>query len=139
MRKSQPNCWLVVAMLLGLLGTLETTGFAQRTDPAPATTKRKVRKSRGRLPAYFAKVVTRQQRKDIYSIQAKYKMEIAKLRKQLMQLIAARDQDVSEVLTAEQLKKVNDLKTAARAKRRKRKSAKKGAGTTRRRRINDGQ
>ena len=81
-------------------------------------------KPRGRLPAYFAAVVSPEQRAAVYSIQAKYSKQIEDLERQIDELTAARDQEVDGVLTPEQLEKVNAKRAEAEAKRASR--AKKG-------------
>ena len=132
MRKSQAKWWLIPMLLLALVASSSRPTLGQRGADGGGTTAKKKRKVRGRLPAYYAKVVTSDQRKEIYSIQAKYNLEISKLRQQLMKLVKDRDRDVEEVLSTDQLQKVKAMRAAAKAKRRKRRAAR-GAGTTRRR------
>lgn len=72
---------------------------------------------RGRLPAYYGHVVDEDQRQAIYGIQAEYAPRIAELRAQLEALLNERNARVAAVLTPEQLKKVEQLRADARAKR----------------------
>ena len=51
--------------------------------PAAAAENGAAKKPRGRLPAYYGKVVTDKQREQIYEIQAKFNEQIAKLQQQL--------------------------------------------------------
>lgn len=66
---------------------------------------------------YFGKVVTQQQREDIYEIQARFAVQIEQLRKQMEELIRKRDAEVEGVLTAEQLAEVKKLKSEAKKRR----------------------
>jgi hypothetical protein len=74
---------------------------------------------KGRLPAHFTKVVTHQQRLQIYLIQAEYDPQIRELRDQLDALLDQRDAKIDAVLTPEQRKQIADLKAAAKEKRKK--------------------
>ena len=107
---------------------------AQDEKPAakPAAAKAKTEKAkkfRGPLPAYYGKVVDKEQRQTIYKIQEEYAPKIAALKAQLTAMIKERNDEIAAVLTPEQQKKVKDLKAAAKAKRQKKASAKKGAKT----------
>jgi Spy/CpxP family protein refolding chaperone len=75
-------------------------------------------KPRGRLPAYYSRVVTPEQRAEIYSIQEEYAPQIEELVLQLQTLIAERDSKVSGVLTPEQLDEIKQLKADARSRQR---------------------
>lgn len=87
-------------------------------EAKPAVEKKTPAKFRGRLPMYFASVVSQKQREQIYTIQAKYADELEQLEKQLNELKARRDAEVEAVLSPEQLDKVEAAKEAAAAKRR---------------------
>ena len=56
------------------------------------------REFRGRLPAYYGKVVDDKQRKAIYAVQIEYAPRIDALKAQLAALIAERDAKVDAVL-----------------------------------------
>ena len=75
-------------------------GATQDGQPAPRKPEKKIR---GRLPAYYSRVVSQEQRTEIYSIQARFKEQMAELHKQLAALAAQRDKEVRGVLTPEQL------------------------------------
>jgi Spy/CpxP family protein refolding chaperone len=119
--------WLVGPITTLLLATLLVTAGAAQEPPAnpgaeppgkPAVTAPKERKKpRGRLPAYFAKVVTDKQREQIYEIQAKYNDQIAKLKEQLVELSTKRDSEVEQVLTDEQRAEIAKLKSQRRSRR----------------------
>ena len=61
------------------------------------------KKPRGRLPAYFAAVVTTKQRETIYEIQATFNAQIEELRQQIATLEAQRNKDVDAVLSPDQM------------------------------------
>lgn len=87
------------------------------------------KKFRGRLPAYFATVVSAEQRQKVYEIQANYFERIAALEKQILELRAKQDQDVDGVLSAEQLAGIKKLRAAASAKRRGQPATQETAGS----------
>ncbi|NLX94939.1 MAG: hypothetical protein GXY83_02055 [Rhodopirellula sp.] len=88
--------------------------FAAAAAQSPAAP---LRQFRGRLPAYFAKVIDEQQRQRIYGIQQTYHERIETLKVQLAALIDERDAEVEAVLSAEQRLEIERMKAAARAKR----------------------
>jgi len=91
---------------------LVVAAFAQETTDSKPETKR-----RGRLPAYYSKVVTAEQREQIYEIQEGYAAQIEKLRMQLDELYEQRESEIAGVLTSEQLKEIAAMAAAARARR----------------------
>lgn len=128
--KKSVAAMLVAAVILGAIGTAVENGQAQDAPKAAskdATKPKKRAKPRGRLPAFYGKVVDRKQREQIYAIQKSHAAEIAKLRAQLKDLMVKRDTEVAAVLTAEQQTEVAKLAAAAKAKREKRAAEKKAA------------
>ena len=104
--------------LLGALLLLSGLAIAQdREERAVPADQKQAEQARGRLPAYFSKVVTVEQREQIYSIQARYAGSIEQLKKQLKELTDRRDQEVTDVLSKEQQQKVNAFREAARKRR----------------------
>ena len=83
--------------------------------------------SRGRLPSYYAQVVTPQQKEQVYQAQAEYERQIDELEAKIEALEKKRDEAVRALLTAEQLKQVDQLAAAAKAKRDERKAKEKKA------------
>ncbi len=79
-----------------------------------AAEKSKVPK--GRLPPHYAKVVTEEQREKIYIIQEEYRTKIEAARAQLNALVKEQKDKISAVLTEEQIKKLEDFQTPAKAK-----------------------
>jgi len=72
---------------------------------------------KGRLPRNFAKLVSDSQKKKIYQIESDYAPRVKALRDQLTALTAQEDQEIRAVLTADQLKKLDELTAEAKAKR----------------------
>ena len=93
----------------------------EKEKPAKPAAAKKEKPFRGRLPNYYKQVVDEKQRKAIYKIQKEYAPKIAELKAQLQTLIKQRDEKVAAVLTPEQLKKVEELAAAAKAKRNRKK------------------
>ena len=108
--------WLIGTLFALLVPSwIIATATAQRgPQNGPSVTSRKAEKLRGRLPAYFGKVVDESQRQEIYQIQADYKDRIAKLQAALAEMVQQRDREVLMVLTADQLEELKSLQKAAR-------------------------
>ena len=108
-------------------GSAESGAEAPAEKPLPEDVKPKKREFRGRLPAYYSRVVDEKQRKTIYEIQREYAPKVDALKAQLAALTAERDKKVAGVLTPEQLETVEKLKAEAKAKRAR---AKQGTSTS---------
>lgn len=108
--------WLIGTMFALLVPSWLIATAAEQTgrNNTPAVTSKKAEKLRGRLPAYFGKVVDESQRQEIYQIQADYKDRIAKLQKALAEMVQQRDREILMVLTADQLVELKSLQKAAR-------------------------
>jgi hypothetical protein len=116
---------LATSLLLPGLGRWACSQEDRTATPAAGQEANKDRsKPRGRLPLYFSRVVTPEQRDKIYSIQAGYDKQIEDLLAQLRQLEEQRDKEVFEVLTPDQQKQVTALLDEAR---KRREAGKKGA------------
>lgn len=102
---------LVVAVVLPALLGAEETPDKPRANP------------RGRLPAYYAKVVTAQQKEQVYSIQAQFEPKINALEAQIAALERERDEAIRGLLTPEQRKQIDELAAAAAARRNQRKQS----------------
>ena len=114
----------LVALLLTALWTVpaiaqETPpqGAAEQPPAAAATDANAAKKPKGRLPAYYGKVVTDKQREQIYEIQGKFMEQIVKLQEQLTALAAKRDAEVEQVLTDEQRAEIARLKSERKTRR----------------------
>ena len=109
----------LLAILLGFtaLAVPLPAQEAPPEKPAAAAEKPARKGPRGRLPAYFASVVSREQREEIYEIQGRYAEQIAKLQEELAALERQRDQEVEGVLSEEQLTRVEKMRDEARARR----------------------
>ena len=115
--------WLAVvltgAMALPAAGltmlTAPTTAQEKAAVEAPAKAGAKKERAapRGRLPAYYADVVTEEQREKIYTVQRKYADQLKKLQEQIEALEGQRDAEIEAVLTPEQKAKVAERAAAA--------------------------
>ncbi len=112
---------MAMALVLGLVLNDGRVNGNQEDGKATAETKevKKPRaKPRGRLPAYFSAVVSPEQRKAVYALQAKYAEQMTALEAQITALKTQRNKEVDAVLKPEQLEQVNKKRAAA-AERRK--------------------
>lgn len=100
----------LMAMLLWVGPARAADEPAAKAAKPAAADKEKAKKASSRLPMYFAQVVDKGQRAKIVAILADYNVKIDALTKE-------RDEKVNAVLTPEQLKKVQELKAAAKDKR----------------------
>jgi hypothetical protein len=93
----------------------ESKAPAKAAEKAPenAAAKRRVR-----LPAYYAQVVSEEQRAEIYSLLIEYEEQIDALAAQMELLVDERNNKIREVLTPEQRQEVDDRAAAARERRR---------------------
>lgn len=113
---------LTAAVVFPLIASL---GLAQAPDkkasdgakPAAGAPAKVRAKNRGRLPPYYARVVSGEQKDKIYAIQQSYEAKIADLQAQLKALTDKRDAEVAAVLTADQKSKVDQIAADAKAKR----------------------
>ena len=112
--RAQGAAVLAAALLLlvGASGPVWSQDGSGEPEPAKPAVK-----FRGRLPAYFSRVVSQKQRDAIYGIQAGYADQLAKLESQIRELESARDKEVRDVLTPEQKKQVDAMMAAAKARR----------------------
>lgn len=86
-----------------------STMRSTKADPTTTADSRAIRPQRmltGRLPRYFAAVVSLQQRQAIYQIQSDYRTRLAEIEKQLDSLRVAQRQDIEALLSAEQLAEI---------------------------------
>ena len=114
----------LVALLLTALWTASAIaqetpqqGAAEQPAAAAKTDANAAKKPKGRLPAYYGKVVTDKQREQIYEIQGKFHEQIAKLQEQLNALTAKRDAEIEQVLTDDQRTEIARLKAERKARR----------------------
>jgi hypothetical protein len=101
-----------------------TVGIGRGADNAPAAdapTKPKAADSgeegklKGRLPAYFAKLVDKDQKEAIYKIEDEYGPKIKALQQQVHDMEAERNGKIRAVLTPDQQKKLDEYMAAAKA------------------------
>jgi Skp family chaperone for outer membrane proteins len=118
---------VVGSLVTLLLMALWTASAAAQDPPPPGAAETPVqaavpengaaKKPRGRLPAYYGKVVTEKQREEIYGIQAKFNEEIAKLQGQLETLSTKRDAEIEKLLTDEQRADIARFKSERKTRR----------------------
>lgn len=118
---------LILAALVGLaIGTQGTVSFSTAQEKSDAA-KPAERNQYRRVPPYYAQVgLSSDQKEEIYKLQEDAGTKIAALQEQIDTLVSKRDEDVRNVLTAEQQKKLDELIAAAKKKaeeRRKKKSS----------------
>ena len=90
----------------------------------------KARRGPRRLPLYYARVVSSEQRERIYEIQAEYAEEIQAIENELRKKMSERDQAVQAVLSVEQLDEVKRWISEAKKRRAQREDEKKTAGNS---------
>ncbi len=122
----------ILSLLIGLLSAIPlSTSTAEETkadSSKKATTAKKATKEegeektaddetpkfKGRLPAYYAAVVSEEQRATIYKLQEEYHNKLEALKKQhakeIKELDAEEDEAIENVLTDEQKEKVAEAK-----------------------------
>lgn len=101
---------------------------ANADESKAASQTRDATEFRPRLPAYYARVVTEEQRQKIYAIQREYHPRIAALRKQLEDLIAEQNGKIEAVLTPQQKVELERLRQEAATRRAGRADAADAAG-----------
>jgi hypothetical protein len=116
--------FLGIALCTASATLLAETPRVSAADGQPAGRVVKKIRARGRLPNYYANVVTEKQKEDIYKIQEEYKPKIDAAKAQLDALNKEMNEKISAVLTAEQKKKVEEAEAAAKAEAAKAKAAK---------------
>ena len=93
-------------------------------------TEAKARRGSRRLPLYYARVVSSEQRERIYEIQAEYAEEIEVIENELKKKMNERDQAVQAVLSVEQLDEVKRWISEAKKRRAQRQEEKKTTGNS---------
>jgi hypothetical protein len=96
---------------------------AATSQRAAAPAKKVAKKPAGRLPIYYADIVTDAQRLEIYAIQAGYAVKLRALTEQVKAIQAQQNTEIEALLTAEQKEKLYQTKEAAAAKRKQRAAA----------------
>jgi len=114
----------VLGMLVANIPISVGQDKAKKAEKSEKTTKPK-----GTLPAYFADVVSEEQRGKIYAIQAKYADQIKELNEQLEAVRKKQSDEIDAVLTAEQKAKIDAAREEAAAKKKKKADDKKKAET----------
>jgi len=121
----------ILPLTLVLIGSTGwTQGDQLAAADAPVAKEKKQRaKPKGRLPNYYKDVVTEDQKKEIYAIQAKYRDQQKALAAQIKALKDKLNEEIEAVLTAEQKGKIAKIAEEAAAKRKKAAADKKAAAS----------
>ena len=118
------GCTLAL-MILGQSYTGDATAQDKEKKKAGEKKSKKAKgrkKARGRLPNYYGKIgLSGEQRKEIYSIQGKYREQMQPLQKQLRDLRAKQEKEIQTVLTDGQKDELKKLLDEARKKQSSRK------------------
>ena len=120
---------VVCAVVVPVLGVLALNGplsIGQEKTKKSAKTE-EAEAPKGRLPPYFADVVSEEQREKIYAIQAKYSDQIKELNEQLAAVAKKQNDEIDAVLSAAQKAKIDEARAEAVAKKKKKADAKKKA------------
>jgi hypothetical protein len=107
---------LLLAALCGLSSTTWGQGAAKPASPA----NERAQARRTRLPPYYGRVATVDQRAALDKIQAAYGPKIEQLRAELDKLLEQRDTELRAALGPDQQKQLDELLVAARDRRRAR-------------------
>lgn len=125
---------LVRCEFLGLLllaAAWPAAAWAQTpTKPAGPPAAERTQPRRPRLPPYYGRVATADQRAALDKIQASYSAKIEQLRAELDKLVAQRDAELRAALGPEQQKQLDELTVAARDRRRVRSELRRSAAAT---------
>lgn len=115
----------VVLSAVGFVITASPLSIGQEKKAGEKTSEKKAAK--GKLPTYYADVVSGEQREKIYAIQAKYDSQVKELNEQLAALAKKINDEIEGVLTEEQLAKIKAAREKAVAAKKKKASDKKAA------------
>lgn len=98
-------------MVVSVLALVTSPMWAQTGTKSSTIQKPTISKFRGRLPNNFRQLgLSQKQIDDIYGVQKKYHAEIEELKQRLEALEAQEDQEVHDILTAEQKTKLEELR-----------------------------
>jgi Spy/CpxP family protein refolding chaperone len=106
-------------VILSLLTLALPTADGQDAKPKAAAKPATKTAGKGRLPTHYKDVVTTEQKDKIYAIQNTYSDQISKLAEEMKAITAKRDAEIEAVLTADQKKKIDALKSEAAAAKKK--------------------
>ncbi len=118
-RERRARFALGVGILFLACATLNLAQDAKKPAAKPAEKPAAKKKTiRGRLPAYYGQIgLSKEQREKIYQIQANYRAKIEELEKQLAELRAKQQAEIDAVLTPDQKKRLEELRSRARSRR----------------------
>ena len=122
------NKLLIAGFVVGLLGVV--AGNVPFSLGQEAKAPKLEKKAKGRLPPYFADIVTEKQREAIYAVQSKYLSQREELETQLAVLRDSEMDEIEQLLDEEQKTALKKARAEATAKRKKKKSDEPAAAET---------
>jgi hypothetical protein len=105
---------IVALVALALVAPYARTSAAQKSDE---TSRSETKAPSARLPNYYGRVTTEEQRSKLREVVEQYAPQIQEKREELQALIAKRDAALAEMLTADQREEIAKLRAAAAARR----------------------
>ena len=119
----------IVALVASALGIpYAASSAAQKAAAESAAAEGKAKARRARLPNYYARVTTDEQRTKLRAILNEFAPQIQQKREEVRALIAKRDAALDEILTPEQRQEIAKLRAEAAARRKAGGSAADGEG-----------
>jgi hypothetical protein len=118
---------LVFAVCLPLVAWMFAATQSTTGQEKAAGQKKEAKAPRGRLPAYYADVVTGTQRESIYAIQEKYSTELMDLNQRIADLLKQQREEIEALLSPEQKAQIEKISTEAIQKKKKKAADKKAA------------
>jgi hypothetical protein len=122
------NKLLIAGFVVGSLGVV--AGNVPFSLGQEAKAPKLEKKAKGRLPPYFADIVTEKQREAIYAVQSKYLSQREELETQLAVLRDSEMDEIEQLLDEEQKTALKKARAEATAKRKKKKSDEPAAAET---------
>jgi hypothetical protein len=110
---------MMLKKVLLTFAVVAAVGFVAGLSPLSIGQEGKDKKAKGRLPTYYADIVTDAQRQEIYTIQEKYAKKIADVQAELDAITSKRDAEIESVLNAEQKRELKKARDEAAAKKKK--------------------
>jgi Spy/CpxP family protein refolding chaperone len=121
---------LVFAVCLPLVAWMLVATQSSTGQERAAGQKKEAKAPKGRLPAYYADVVTAKQREEIYSIQSSYATQLKDLNQQIADLLKKQREEIEALLSPEQRAQLEKISADAIQKKKKKAADKKAAEAT---------
>lgn len=118
---------LVLAVCLPLVASMFLAAPSTEGQEKAAGQKKEAKAPRGRLPAYYADVVTGAQREKIYAVQERYSAELLDLNQQIADLLKQQREEIEALLSPEQKAQIEKIAAEAVQKKKKKAADKKAS------------